>query len=323
MLAFWDRDFSRSMAVYEEALEIWHARGDRHPVPFLLNMLGLANESAGHRERAGSCWARALALASEMGDQANMSRALTNLAGAAERQGDAAQGERLREESLTLARAAGNKQVLALALRGMARLSERRGATEQAAELYKECLAAYHDLGVMWGVTLALEGVASIAASWGYAQLAVHLWAAASNLRQALAMPIPAVVSGKSPGDDARAASVAAARAALGDEVFERAWATGFTMPLTDVVDEALAMTPPADSDAELSPPKTAPGHDLTARELDVLRQIVEGKSDREIAAELFISHHTVSRHVSNILGKLGVESRTAAATYAARHRLL
>ncbi len=55
---------------------------------------------------------------------------------------------------------------------------------------------------------------------------------------------------------------------------------------------------------------------------MDVLRLLVEGKSDREIAADLFISHHTVMRHVSNILGKLGVESRTAAATYAVRHNL-
>ncbi|HUG15888.1 MAG TPA: AAA family ATPase [Thermomicrobiales bacterium] len=60
----------------------------------------------------------------------------------------------------------------------------------------------------------------------------------------------------------------------------------------------------------------------LSPREIEVLRLIVEGKTDREIGAELFISHHTVARHVSSILGKLGVESRTAAATWAVRHDL-
>jgi DNA-binding NarL/FixJ family response regulator len=44
--------------------------------------------------------------------------------------------------------------------------------------------------------------------------------------------------------------------------------------------------------------------------------------SDREIAGHLFISHHTVMRHVSHILGKLGVDSRTAAATIAVREAL-
>jgi DNA-binding CsgD family transcriptional regulator len=61
----------------------------------------------------------------------------------------------------------------------------------------------------------------------------------------------------------------------------------------------------------------------LSRREKDVLSLIAEGKTDREIGAELFISHHTVMRHVSNILNKLGLESRTAAAAYAVRHNLV
>ena len=55
----------------------------------------------------------------------------------------------------------------------------------------------------------------------------------------------------------------------------------------------------------------------LTARELEVLRYLVEGRSDREIADTLSVSHRTVSHHVSNILGKLSVASRTAAVTVA------
>jgi DNA-binding CsgD family transcriptional regulator len=58
----------------------------------------------------------------------------------------------------------------------------------------------------------------------------------------------------------------------------------------------------------------------LTAREFDVLRLVAAGRSNREIAAELFISAKTASVHVSNILGKLGVASRGEAA--AAAHRL-
>ncbi|HUG15994.1 MAG TPA: AAA family ATPase [Thermomicrobiales bacterium] len=61
----------------------------------------------------------------------------------------------------------------------------------------------------------------------------------------------------------------------------------------------------------------------LTPRELDVLRLLVEGKSDREIADALYISPRTVMRHVTGILTKLDVSSRTAAATLAIRHELV
>jgi ATP/maltotriose-dependent transcriptional regulator MalT len=64
-------------------------------------------------------------------------------------------------------------------------------------------------------------------------------------------------------------------------------------------------------------------GSGLTAREFDVLRLVAAGRSNREIAAELFISAKTVSVHVSNILGKLGVASRGAAAAAAHRLRLV
>jgi len=58
----------------------------------------------------------------------------------------------------------------------------------------------------------------------------------------------------------------------------------------------------------------------LSPRELDVLRLVAAGNSNQAIAAELVISERTVERHVSNIFGKLGVGSRTAAAAYAFDH---
>ena len=63
--------------------------------------------------------------------------------------------------------------------------------------------------------------------------------------------------------------------------------------------------------------------HDLTPRELDVLRLVAAGRSNRQIAAELVVSEHTVARHVQNILAKLRVPSRTAAAAFAFEHGLL
>jgi DNA-binding CsgD family transcriptional regulator len=63
-------------------------------------------------------------------------------------------------------------------------------------------------------------------------------------------------------------------------------------------------------------------GLGLTERELEVLRLVAAGRSNREIAGELFISPKTASVHVSNILGKLGVASRGEAAAKAHSLRL-
>jgi len=63
--------------------------------------------------------------------------------------------------------------------------------------------------------------------------------------------------------------------------------------------------------------------HGLTPRELQVLRQVAAGKTNKVIAAELHLSERTIDRHVSNILTKLGVASRAAATAYAYTHKLL
>ena len=60
----------------------------------------------------------------------------------------------------------------------------------------------------------------------------------------------------------------------------------------------------------------------LTEREVEVLRLVATGKSNLQIAEELFISARTVARHVSNIFTKIDVLNRTEAAAYAARHDL-
>lgn len=68
------------------------------------------------------------------------------------------------------------------------------------------------------------------------------------------------------------------------------------------------------------------PGHDhafgLTDREVELLGLLATGKTNREIATDLFISEKTVARHVSNIFNKLGVSSRAAATAYALKHGL-
>jgi DNA-binding CsgD family transcriptional regulator len=76
---------------------------------------------------------------------------------------------------------------------------------------------------------------------------------------------------------------------------------------------------------AEALARKASPGPagELTAREVEVIRLVAAGKTNRMIAAELFLSEKTVARHVSNIFTKLGISSRSAATAYAFEHRLV
>ena len=66
--------------------------------------------------------------------------------------------------------------------------------------------------------------------------------------------------------------------------------------------------------------PRTTP---LTARECEVVRLVAAGRTNREVAAELVISEHTVARHLQNVFTKLGLTSRAAATAYAYEHGLM
>lgn len=111
-----------------------------------------------------------------------------------------------------------------------------------------------------------------------------------------------------------------------GDEDIYRALQAGArSYILKDMVgDELIDAIRVVHSGQRRIPPEIAarlaermPRSDLTPRELEVLKLIVKGKSNREIATELFVTEGTVKVHVNNLLGKLGVNDRTQAATVA------
>jgi DNA-binding NarL/FixJ family response regulator len=64
------------------------------------------------------------------------------------------------------------------------------------------------------------------------------------------------------------------------------------------------------------------PDNDLSQREIEVLKLIAEGKLNKEIAKQLYISEKTVKNHVSKIFKKLNVSDRTQAAIYAFKHNI-
>lgn len=95
------------------------------------------------------------------------------------------------------------------------------------------------------------------------------------------------------------------------------------TKVFQEIQRRSIARSGPAPSAA--SPSSSQPGEyePLTERELEILQQIVDGHSNREIATALFISEKTVKNHITNILRKLNLSDRTQAAVFAIRHGLV
>jgi DNA-binding NarL/FixJ family response regulator len=128
-----------------------------------------------------------------------------------------------------------------------------------------------------------------------------------------------AAVDAGTPGKRQKAA--AAAREAR--ETAVRLGATALVAEIDELARSArlMSVVPAAAEQEKAAPAPAAP--QLTARETDVLRLVAEGLSNGQIGARLYITTKTVSVHVSNILAKLGVSSRTEAAAVAHRDRLL
>ncbi len=108
-----------------------------------------------------------------------------------------------------------------------------------------------------------------------------------------------------------------------------RAGAIGYLLKDTEADDLRRAIKAAANGQVQLSPQAAArlvrevrlpeSPESLTERETEVLRLLAQGQSNKEIARTLVIGEKTVKTHVSNILAKLGVPSRTQAALYAVR----
>jgi ATP/maltotriose-dependent transcriptional regulator MalT len=108
---------------------------------------------------------------------------------------------------------------------------------------------------------------------------------------------------------------IAHACSALGDQE-----ATALELDAVRELFERLGAAPDL---ARVAPADAGESYGLSDRELEVLRHVASGKSNREIAAALVISEHTVARHLQNIYGKLDVSSRAAATAFAFEHDLV
>ncbi len=311
-LAWCQTDITRALQWHEQALDLAREVGDRMAEAFSLSNLGVQAIELGDHDRARASYELGLAIARAEGASEAEVLALQNLACLEWIQGDTTTAATRSEEALALARQDGWDWIVPMILISYGFITVDRGDDERATALFHEGLTLGHARGNLGDVTVALEGLARVGAATGQAARATRLLGAASTLREEIPMPRP-------PTEVAYFQPVfATLRDTLGADDFATLLAAGRSLSRQEALAEAAAFqVKPATPAASSS---IAASRGLTAREVEIVRLLIAGESNREIGEHLFISSTTVARHVANILSKLGVDSRAKAAAYA--HRL-
>ncbi|HEY6410137.1 MAG TPA: LuxR C-terminal-related transcriptional regulator, partial [Ktedonobacteraceae bacterium] len=295
-----------------ESLTLHRALGNKRGVAsVLLHMAETLFDSQGDQAIVCTMLEEGLVLFKELGDKDGIAASCLLWGQVALRQGDKIKACSLLEESIRLYREMGYRWGIAESLYFLARVAAFQDSDTTAQTIYEESLAIAREMNHKELVASCLEGLAGVVATQGTFVWAAQLWGAAETLREAVGAPIPPI----NYADYKR--SVANVCTQLGEKVFAATWAWGRTM----TPEQALAM-----QGREVEPPPTKaettyPAR-LTTREVGVLRLVVKGLTNAEIAGELGLSEKTIAHHLTNIFNKTTSENRAAAAAFAIRNGL-
>ena len=309
-----------ALPLTESGLGLARRLGEPHLTGLLLSARSFALNIGGNPATAARDAAESLRLFRQAGDQLLVGAMLGNLGIYELSAGDLDAACRHLAEALAIARALNSRSDIAYGTFNLG-LAEHLGGSPGAAEaLFTESLDLGRRTGMKGIMAYALLGLALAGHGGADPGRSARLHGAAdqalADLGNALE-PLEARLAGL---DRQRL------RAAMGTGAFDAEYTAGRTLGLAQVL-AALPERQAERTGALVSEPDAAgTGGDasvLTPRELDVLKLVAQGLSNPDIAQRLFLSEHTVHRHLANILRKLNLPSRAAAAAWGARNGLL
>jgi DNA-binding CsgD family transcriptional regulator len=311
-------NFVRSTELSEMGLRIAREHGYQFGQARALLALGITAEWRGDLDLAATRYEEARALMRALDDPTHLPHwtilPVANLADVALLQGDLSRAATLADEAVSAWRAAGYPWGIAQALGTAAAAACERGDLVHAARHYDETLALWLDSDDGRGIAGTLAGIAGIAAARGQSERAARLLGAAWRVADTLGVRYLAhhVYAER---------VLASIRSRLDDHAFQTAWGEGQSLMLEQAV--ALGRQVLASPHTASQPaPSTSTPH-LSPRELDVVRLLVAGHPDREIAAALAISPRTVQTHIASVFAKFGVNSRVEVTAHAIRQGLV
>jgi non-specific serine/threonine protein kinase len=287
-----------------ESLRIAMALDDTAPKAWSLAWLGISLAGMGEISEAVAAAETALSVARALQVEPAELLAIAVLCNILPHVGQAERALELGDEGLAISQRRGELWARGYILMATAQVlwrDDRRDIAEQRA---RAGAVAKHDLEDRAGLQLLLETLAWMAAEGDRHQRAAMLLGCAEQVRTSTAIDL---LEGQRPQHER---SLALAVNALGQGKFDASYATGLGMTTDDAVAVALGERAPARRPSARREAKSP----LTKREQEIAQLIAEDMTSREIANRLFISERTVDTHITNMLNKLGVNSRGAIA---------
>jgi ATP/maltotriose-dependent transcriptional regulator MalT len=308
-------DAPTAVAHAEEGLALARELGDPLALGRALYDVGLAWAFSDDLARAAVAYEEAVSLLRTTGGTLWEAMALAELGDTRLMAGDVAGAIPLLDEALALHRRSEFPVRIAVTLGERAHAARMQGDQVLASRLFVESMTVAAEIGSERFLLGAVAGLAGVALALGQPERAARLLGA-----------VEAAGKTSGVGRIAHAAHtarvLAEVRTSLPEPVFIAAWDEGRALPFIDAHADAMALAA-----STLEPPPPVPGDasssGLTVRELEVLRLLVEGHSDRQIGEALFIGTRTVQTHVANLFTKLGVNARAEAAAVAVRRGIV
>jgi ATP/maltotriose-dependent transcriptional regulator MalT len=308
-LALWQGDYEDAKAFLQKAIAMFRELNDEEGVASSLVYLSTVGV-LGERDDipVTTLLEEATGLRPKIKDRRTLGNLLLISGVVAAMEGDMARSEALQEESLTLFREIGDTRSINHCLNVLGLVALSGHDYERAHELLEEDLRLSWDLDHKVTVHSSLLGLGGVAASRGQMARAVRLWGAVEAIEENFGnrmTPAGLTLAGYE-------SHLALARSRLEEEGFAAAWAEGKAMSTEEAVGYALSEDDTHSTVSErLGASCGEPPSKLTRREREVAALIAQGLSNLQIASELSISGRTVEAHARNVLGKLGMQSRT------------
>jgi predicted ATPase/transcriptional regulator with XRE-family HTH domain len=233
-VAFYQGDYARALVSFQESLALHQALENPGGTAQVFADLGNVAYAQGDCERARQMYEESLALSQRLANTTGITTALLNLGVVALQQRDYGRATTLLEEVLAMERGLQDKRGIALALINLGDVERYQADYARARASFVESLRLFRELGDREGMAAALEGLAGVAVGLGQSDRAARLCGAAEALREAIHAPL-------SPADRTHYdATLAGARAQLGDERFVAAQAEGRAMSLEQTIEWVL-----------------------------------------------------------------------------------
>lgn len=298
---FDQRDYAEARRLFQESRALYTQAGDSTGSIPLVGDLGMVAYHERDYYAARLLFEESLILSRRYGLKDRVADALNRLGDLARMIGDNRGAKKKYADSLKLWQELHGSPGVASALHKLGQVNRAQGDLVAAHTRLMESLRLQRDLGNRQGIAECFAAVAGIDLDLGNLERAAHLLAASATILEAIGAPL-------APADqDTVAADVTSARIRLGEIVWRSVWTEGWSLPVDQMIDEALAIPVPVT-------PSSSERHDeavlLSRREEEVAALVARGLTNRAIAESLVIGERTVETHVSHILAKLGFAAR-------------